>query len=162
MTYLAALTIFHTIISIIAMGLGFVVVADLLRGGESRGWMNAFLVTAIATSVTGFFFPPNGVTPAIVVGVLALVILAFVLLARGRASGSALWRWVYVGGIVASTYLLVFVGIAQTFQKVGILNRLAPTGSEPPFAITQGITLLIFVVVGILASARYRPSRAMA
>jgi DNA-binding MarR family transcriptional regulator len=38
----------------------------------------------IATSVTGFFFPYQGITPGIVVGILSLVILALALLALSK------------------------------------------------------------------------------
>ena len=34
-------------------------------------------------------------------------------------------------------------------MKVPPLHALAPTASEPPFAIVQGILLLIFIALGI-------------
>jgi len=43
---------------------------------------------------------------------------------------------------------------------VSFLQPLAPTQSEPPFAIVQGIVLLIFIVLGILCLRRFHPSRA--
>ena len=64
-----------------------------------------------------------------------------------------------VGCAVAALYLNVFVLVAQGFLKVPFLHDLAPTGSEPPFAITQGIVLLIFIVLGVLAARRFRPER---
>jgi hypothetical protein len=42
-------------------------------------------------------------------------------------------------------------------MKVPFLHDLAPTGSEPLFAITQGIVLLVFMAVGVLAAIRFRP-----
>jgi hypothetical protein len=50
--------------------------------------------------------------------------------------------------MVVSLYLLVFVLIAQLFAKVPALNALAPTGSEPPFAVAQLICLAVFVWIG--------------
>jgi hypothetical protein len=41
--------------------------------------------------------------------------------------------------------------------KVPFLHDLAPTGSEPPFAVTQGIVLLIFIALGVWAAMRFRP-----
>ena len=41
-----------------------------------------------------------------------------------------------------------FVLIAQAFQKLPPLNALAPTGSEPPFAIAQLICLAVFAWIG--------------
>ena len=55
-------------------------------------------------------------------------------------------------------YLNVFVGIVQAFIKVPSLHALAPTQSEPPFAVTQGVVLLIFVALGILAAIRFHPA----
>jgi hypothetical protein len=51
------------------------------------------------------------------------------------------WRWIYVVTAVASLYLNVFVLVVQSFVKVSTLNALAPTQSEPPFAITQVVVL---------------------
>ena len=55
-----------------------------------------------------------------------------------------------------SLYLNVFVLVAQLFQKVTALNALAPTQSEPPFAVTQLVVLAIFVLLTILAAIRFR------
>ena len=55
-------------------------------------------------------------------------------------------------------YLNVFVLVVQSFQKIGFLNRFAPTGSEPPFAVVQGIVLLGFILLGFLVLKRFRPA----
>ena len=68
------------------------------------------------------------------------------------------WRWIYVITAIASLYLNVFVLIAQSFMKVAALNALAPTQSEPPFAITQTVVLMIFVLTGLIALVKFRPS----
>ena len=57
-----------------------------------------------------------------------------------------------------SFYLNFFVLIVQSFQKIPALNAYAPTGSEPPFAITQGIALLAFVVAGALSVRTFKPA----
>jgi hypothetical protein len=69
-------------ICLVAIVAGLSVTVDLLRGRITRLPTDVFLVTAIATSVTGYFFPFSGVTPAMIVGAIALAILALVLLAR--------------------------------------------------------------------------------
>jgi hypothetical protein len=48
--------------------------------------------------------------------------------------------------------------IVQSFLKIPSLHALAPTGSEPPFAIAQGAVLVLFIVSGILAVMRFRPA----
>lgn len=94
------------------------------------------------------------------ISIVALIILAAVLLSRGRLRGSRWARWAYVGILVASEYLLIFVGVVQAFVKIPPLTALAPTQSEPPFAVVQGIVLVAFVLIGVLALRAFRPEGA--
>ena len=50
-------TIIHTLISLAGIFSGFVVMFGLLAGKRLDGWTKWFLVTTVATSVTGFGFP---------------------------------------------------------------------------------------------------------
>ncbi len=102
-------------------------------------------------------FPFTGVTPAFATGIVSMMILLAWFLAHQRDRANA-WRPVYVLGIVASLYLLVFVTIAQAFQKIPFLSEMVPTGSEPPFAVAQVVALVIFIVTGFLAVRRFRPA----
>lgn len=149
----------HTIISVVAIVVGAFALRDLFRGQAASRALSAFIVLAIATSATGFILPLKGVTPAVVVSIVALMILAAVLWSRGRLRNSYWARSVYAGGLVASEYLLVFVGVAQSFTKIPALKILAPTQSEPPFAVSQGIVFVAFVAIGIFAlmTARRQP-----
>jgi endonuclease/exonuclease/phosphatase (EEP) superfamily protein YafD len=155
--FVSVLTIVHTLISLIAIASGAVAVAGLFRGGAFRRATDVFLASAVATSLTGFLFPLNGLTPAVVTGLLALGILSFVLMALYLFHLAGAWRWIFALGMVASLYLLVFVGVAQAFQQIEFLNSLAPSQSEAPFLGAQLVTLLMFVVIGILARRSYYP-----
>jgi hypothetical protein len=154
-----AFTVLHVVISMIAIFAGFTVVGGLFASAPLPGWTAFFLVMTILTSLTGFLFPFKTVTPAIVVGAIASLILIVALLALYRHRLAGRWRNVYVVSAIASLYLNVFVFIVQSFQKVGFLNVLAPTGSEPPFAIAQGVTLVAFVILGWIAARRFQPAR---
>ena len=121
------------------------------------GWNAFFLITTILTSVTGYFFPIKGLTPAHIVGAISLVLLAVALFAIYGKKLAGRWRATYVVTAVAALWLNFFVAIAQSFNKFAFLNKFAPTGSEPPFAITQGIVLILFIILGIAAVRRYRP-----
>jgi len=68
------------------------------------------------------------------------------------------WRWIYVTTALIALYLNVFVLIVQSFQKVPALQKLAPTQSEPPFSVTQGVILVAFLILGIMAARRFRPT----
>ncbi len=57
-------------------------------------------------------------------------------------------RWIYVVGAVVALYFNVFVLVVQSFLHLPALHALAPNGSEPPFAIAQGIVLVLFIVAG--------------
>lgn len=159
---LATLTTGHTAISIVAILTGIIVVAGLFKAVADGFWTTIFLATAILTSATGFLFPFNGVLPSHIVAVIALVVLALTLLARYGFGMDGPGRWVYASGIVFSLYFLVFVGIAQAFAKIPALRAAAPTQSELPFALTEGLTLVIFVALAIAASRSFRPEPARA
>ena len=150
-------TILHTAISLVAIAGGLIVLAGMLRARRLPGWTALFLVTTVLTSVTGFMFPINGLTPAIVFGVISIVILAIALMALYVKHLSGAWRWIYVTTALAALYFNVFVLIVQSFQKVPVLQKLAQTQSESPFLIAQGVTLVAFLILGTLAARRFRP-----
>jgi hypothetical protein len=151
----SAFTTLHVIISLVAIALGFVLVAGFLRGRQSARIAGLFLLTTILTSVTGFMFPASAVTPAHIFGVISLVALAAAVAALYKFDLKGFWRPVYITTVVLTLYLNVFVGVVQAFQKIGPLTALAPTQSEPPFAIAQAIVLVLAVVVGWLAVRRF-------
>jgi hypothetical protein len=154
---LATFTMVHVVISLIGIVTGLIVLGGLLAGHRMSIMTVIFLVTTLATTVGGFLFPFNGFTPAIGTGIVSLIILAVTLVARyvRRLSGS--WRWIYAAGAVASLYLNFFVAVVQSFQKIPAFNVYAPTGTEGPFAITQGIVLLCFILLGVAAVRRFHP-----
>ena len=152
MLMLQAYTIFH-----VAILAGLIVLRGWLTARRLDGWTLIFLVFTLATSVTGFFFPFNGFTPAIGTGILSVVVLlvAFAGLYVFHLEGR--WRWIYLVSAAIALYLNVFVLILQAFLKIPALHALAPNGNEPLFAFVQGIVLLLFVIGGFLAVRRYRP-----
>lgn len=150
-------TILHVAISLVAIVSGLIVLAGMLRARRLPGWTVLFLATTVLTSVTGFMFPINGLTPAIVVGLISVVILAIALMALYLKYLSGAWRWIYVVTALMALYFNVFVLIVQSFQKVPALQKLAPTQSEPPFQIAQGVTLAAVLILGTLAVRRFRP-----
>ena len=151
-------TTLHTAISLIGIVSGLVVLAGMLRARRLPGWTALFLVTTILTSVTGFMFPINGLTPAIVVGVISIVILAIALMALYVQHLNGAWRLIYVTTALTALYFNVFVLIVQSFQKLPGLRALAPTQSEPPFLIAQAAALIGFLVLGVMAARKFRPA----
>ncbi len=156
---LATFTLIHILISLAGIVSGLVVLGGWLAGKHYRGWTAFFLVTTVTTSVTGFFFPFRGFTPAYGVGVISLFLLAAAMYGLYVRRLSGVWTKVYVISAVTALYLNFFVLVAQLFQKTPALKELAPTQSEPPFGISQGIVLLLFVVLGIAAVRQFRVGR---
>jgi len=149
-------TIFHTALSLVGIATGFVVLIGLLTGKRLDGWTKWFLITTAATTVTGFFFPFHGVTPAIKLGLLSTIVLAIAIYARYAKQLAGAWRWIYVVTALVAFYFNVFVLMVQSFQKIPALKAMAPTQTEPPFAITQLVTLLLFLILIVMGVIRFR------
>jgi hydrogenase/urease accessory protein HupE len=111
-----AFTLFHVLISLSAIAAGAVVTIGMWRAQRLPGWTAVFLVTTIATSVTGFCFHSKSVGAPHVVGVISLIILAIALIAL-------------CGYRLAGTELLVLAG----FIALGVVaaRRFQPRAPAP-------------------------------
>jgi hypothetical protein len=152
----ATFTLVHVVISLIGIGSGLVVVFGLLNARRLDRLTALFLVTTVATSVTGFGFPFEHLLPSHKVGIISLVALTVAILARYSFHLAGAWRWIYVVTAMIALYLNVFVLIVQAFLKVPALKAMAPTQSEPPFLVTQLVVLAIFVALTILEAKTFR------
>jgi hypothetical protein len=152
-----ALTFVHVLLSLIGIVSGFIVLAGMFDSRRQESWTALFLITTIATSVTGFLFPFTTLLPSHIFGIISLVVLTIALLARYSFRLKDSWRWVYVVTALFALYLNVFVLVVQAFQKVPPLKALAPTASETPFLVAQVVVLVFFIYVGTRAAMRFRP-----
>jgi hypothetical protein len=153
---LATYTAIHVIISLIGIGSGLVVLYGLLKSKRLDGWTGLFLTTTVLTSVTGFGFPFSGLTPAINLGIISLVVLAVAIVARYPMHMSGAWCRTYVISACIALYLNVFVLVVQSFEKVAALRAAAPTQKEAPFAAAQLTVLVVFALLTYLAAKRFR------
>lgn len=147
---LPAFTALHVAISLLALVLGVPAMLRLFGAALSSVWTALFLLLAGATTVTGFMFPFVGVTPAVVTGIVAGVVLIAVV--AGQAFGR--WPALQAGGIVASHYFLVFVTIAQIFNKTLVVNDAGQTIAGLAFGVSEAVALLVYVLVGAKAVRR--------
>ena len=122
-----------------------------------NGWTMLFLVTTVATSVTGFGFPFHGLTPAIILGILSLMVLTAASAARYVFHLTASWRWIYVVGSVVALYFNVFVLVVQAFLKMPALHALASKGSSRPSPPRRVLCWCSFILAGILSVKRFHP-----
>jgi hypothetical protein len=157
---IATFTAVHVVLSLIGIVTGLVAVWAMMRSRHLPVWALVFLLTTILTSVTGYFFPVDKVLPSHIVGAISLAVLLAAVIALYLFDAAGSWRWLYAVSAVVALYLNVFVLVVQAFLKIGALKALAPTQSEPPFAIAQGIVFAAFIAIGYLAVRRFRPESA--
>jgi len=157
---LSAVTTLHVVISLIGIVSGLVVLFGLFKSQSIPGMTAIFLITTILTNAIGFMFPFDKLLPSHIIAILSLVLLAIACVALYGMNLSGAWRAIYLITAIASLYLNVFVLVIQSFMKVGPLHALAPSipPSEPPFAVTQGVVLVLFVIAIIAAVRRFRPA----
>ena len=159
---LSTFTTVHVIISLVGIVSGFVAVYGMLNGSRLDWWTTLFLATTVLTSVTGFLFPLSGLTPAVIFGIISTVVLAIAIGALYLFRLAGAWRWIYIVSALLALYLNSFVGVVQAFQKLAFLQPLAPTQSEPPFAIAQLILLAVLLWLGYRAVRTFHPATASA
>jgi hypothetical protein len=158
------LTFVHVLISLVGIATGLIVLFGMLRGERMDSMTSVFLITTVLTSATGFILPAPHFLPSHAIAILSLIALAIAIAARYSYHMAGGWRRTYVITATIALYFNVFVLVVQSFLKVPALHALAPTQSEPPFAIAQGTVLVLFAVLGTLAVKRFRaePMRAFA
>jgi hypothetical protein len=148
-------------LSLVGLASGLIVLAGLLTAKRMDGWTALYLVTMLATVVTGFGFPFSRFLPSHGVGIVTLAVLLAAVFARYSFHLAGAARWIYAIGAVLALYLDVFVALVQAFTKVPALRALAPTQTEPPFVITQLVAAALFLALAILAALKFRPAAAI-
>jgi hypothetical protein len=156
----ATFTNLHVVLSLIGIASGIIVLLGMLVAKRLDGWTALFLATTTLTSLTGFLFPHDRLLPSHYVGIVSLVALAVAMLARYAYRLHGAWRWIFVVSAVAGLYFNCFVAVVQAFQKLPLLERLAPTQSEAPFLLAQSAVAAILILLAILAIVRFRPAAA--
>jgi hypothetical protein len=149
-------TLIHVVLSLVGIFAGLIVAGGFVAGKRLDGWTGVFLVSTVLTNVTGFGFPFVSLLPSHIVGVISLIVLAVVIVARYWKHLAGGWHGVFVVGAVLALYLNVFVLLAQLFLRLPALIAAAPTQKEPPFLVTQLIVLALFLWLGQAARRGYR------
>ena len=126
---MSTFTLVHVILSLIGIAAGLVVLIGLLGGKLLARWNSLFLVTTVATSVTGFFFPFRGVTPGIVIGVLSVIALGIAIAALNVFHLAGGWRKTFV--ITAMLALVFQISHVQFFYHRTHASHVK--SESPPF-----------------------------
>ncbi|MBM7048544.1 MULTISPECIES: hypothetical protein [Rhizobium] len=155
---MSGILLIHVVISLIAIVSGIVVASGFLTANRHERSTLVYMVTTILTSLTGFLFPFHTVTPAIIVGSLCVLIFIPTALARYSFHLAGIWRPVFIIGAMVLLFFNCLVLIVQSFQKIPVLNALAPNGNEPPVLAAQAALLVVCVLVGYFSIRRFRPT----
>ena len=154
---LTAFTALHVTISLLGIVSGFAaLIVGPLGSRTAKGVTALFLVTTLATSITGFMFPFTRLGPGHVTGALSLVALVPALIALYRYRLAGRWRRIYTIGAAVALYLNVFIVILQAFGKFTLLHPTAPTLAAPPLLATQLVVLALFLALFLLTGRRPR------
>lgn len=155
---MSGILLIHVVISLIAIVSGIVVAAGFLAANRHERSTLVYMVTTILTSLTGFLLPFHTVTPAIIVGSLCVLIFIPTALARYSFHLAGIWRSVFIVGAMVLLFFNCLVLIVQSFQKIPVLNALAPNGNEPPILAAQAVLLVACVLVGYFSIRRFHPT----
>ena len=151
-------TTLHVLISFVGIIAGLIALPAFASGRILPRTNAIFLWFTLLTSLTGFLFPIVAFTPALGFGILSTLLLVFTFSAYYRSKLAGRAATVYAITATIALYLNMFVLVVQSFLKVPALNALAPTGTEPAFAATQGALLIASVTFGYFAfKASRRP-----
>jgi hypothetical protein len=75
-------TLMHVVLSLVGIFTGLIVAGGFVAGTRLDGWTCVFLVSTVLTNVTGFGFPFVSLLPSHIIGILSLIVLAIVIVAR--------------------------------------------------------------------------------
>jgi len=107
----AAFTVVHVVLSLVAIGSGFVVVFGLFTARRLPAWTAIFLATTALANLTGFLFPFHGMTLSIEMGVPAITVLLLAAIDRYTGIFSGVWRHTYVVCVMVTISNLLVVGL---------------------------------------------------
>lgn len=144
----------HVVLSFIGLFTGLVVILAMLNGRHKPTWTMLFLLSTVLTSLTGFILPADKLLPSHIVGLLSLLVLGFSVHAYYIEKLQRRWRAIYAITATIALYFNTFVAVVQAFLKMPVLNALAPTQTELAFILAQTLLLLLFVVIGFIATKR--------
>jgi len=150
-------TLLHVLISLVGIGSGFVVMYGLLTSRRFDRWTLLFLISTAATSVSGFAFPFTHLLASHKLGILSVIVLTIAAVARYARDMSGIWRAIYVVSASVALYFNMFVLVVQSFEKSPALKALAPTQTEPPFIVAQGLLLTLFIVLTVFGLKLFHP-----
>jgi hypothetical protein len=153
---IAAFTLAHVVLSLVAIGTGCVVVFGLLTARRLPFWTALFFASAVLTSLTGFLFPFNGMTLSLEMEIPILALLMVAAVGRYSRDLAGAWRHTYVVCVLTALYFSIVVLVEQIFFRVLPPTTRAPQRPGPPLELAQLAVFAAFFLVTRLALKRFR------
>jgi hypothetical protein len=142
-------------VSLFAIAAGLIAVPNLAQGRYHHQWVVTFLALTFLTAASGFPLPPFGLDPPRIVGVITIAAVALAAIGLFIFKLTGPWRVIFIIGSVSGLYLNVFVAIVQSFQKITLLQAIAPGPDSPIFIMTQITCLAALSALGFRAYRRF-------
>jgi hypothetical protein len=125
---LVQFTYLHVFMSLIGIGAGIFIIFGLLTSRRLSILTSLFLITTVLTSVTGFLYPFNGMTPGIVLGILSMIVLILAIIGLYVRKLAGAWRGIYVVSVMRGIlFQFLRSGCAGLRQGAGTPRR----GAQP-------------------------------
>lgn len=157
MAALTQLGIFHTAVSLVAVGAGIVALARDREITPKNGTGKLYIVMTAVTCITGFgIFQHGGFNKAHVLGIITLVVLGLAGLAGstrwfGRASA-----YIETVSYSATFFFHMIPGLTETATRLPGGAPLAASDESPGLKATIGVVFLLFLVGVALQVRRLR------
>ena len=138
----------HFITSLIAVGIGAVILLRPKGTPTHRLWGRLYALAGLATSITalgiyrlgGFFFAHWFGIAALIVIVLGVMAAHFKFPAKG-------WMQLHLTCMLLSFYILIGGGVNEMFLRVTFLRRLAPSFDSPIIGKTHFVLMALFAIL---------------
>jgi hypothetical protein len=144
----------HVALSLLGIATGLVVLFGMVNARHLSGWVVFFLVATFLTGVTGFPLAPFGLDPPRIVGVILLCLLALAFAGLYVFALAGAWPTVYVGCSIGTLFECLCSNRPVVPDDCPP-HALAPTQSDPLFALSQVVALAVFVVPCVFANRRF-------
>ena len=145
----------YAVCDLFSIGAGTIVLLGLLTGELIAKWAALFLKCALATSVTGLFFPLHDLTLVQRCSMLSVYGSGMAILAWRKFHLSGVWCSIFAFTITIVLYLNVVVAIDGVLEQMSRFTGLAAAQSEQTFRATQFLVMLLFAVIGIVAVKKF-------
>jgi len=156
MTSLTSLGIFHTAISLVALGAGL---CALVRDREvlpANTLGKVYIWATVLTCLTGFgIFQHGGFGKPHALGALTLLVLAVAALPGGMRFG-ARWRYFTASCYTLTVFFHFIPGITETFTRMPLGAPLFSSPGDPNLQKVVGIVFIVFALIIWLQVRRLR------